>query len=544
MKRVACIFALAVVGGLLLWFLKSFTAADSSIKYVAWTSAEKIAPDGTAEDYSLGEDADFPSVGELYRFTGEVAEGHTGELLLELSGMEATVELDGEKYLEAASVLPQDSWIMPSAAIPLPEDWSGTLTVTCRILDEQGLSFPPFARFASVGLDERATLAYANHYSLITGASALAALLVAGLFVFGIARGRTEPKLIALFAAAVLTSVHWITIGMGNDFLPESAVRLLCWDGLEIATLLLMAAYIAMNRRRSFLKPFFLLAGVSAAALGVWYVISALTGGRMSGYVNSQVEGLFGSGYFSGILYYATFSVMLICTAASAYETISDFAAQKAEKQALMLKNELIMEGYHAIEQKLRADAEARHEFSHNVTAIYSLWQSGDSEALGRMIKDLQRQNAALSQTQFTKNFTINVILQDAASRAAKAGVSFDAQVRAAELAIPEADLCRLLMNMLDNALEAAAGAEGERFVRFRAAERNGFLAIKCENSFSHELKRDEKGGLVSTKSGGQHGLGVRLMSETAERYGSIPDISAADGVFTVQTALKLPENK
>lgn len=544
MKRISCFFALALVGGALLWFLGCFAKADSTIKFVTWTSAEKIAPDGTAEDYPLGEEADFPSEGELYRFTGNIAQGHTGELFLELSGMEATVELDGERYLDASFVPPQDSWIMPAVSIPLPEDWSGTLSVTCRILDPQNIMFPPYARFATVGLDEKALLAYANHYSLLTGASALAAVLAAWLFILSMVRGRAEFGLIALFCAAALTSVHWISVGMGHDFLPDYVVRILSWDGLEMATLLLIALYIALNRRKAFLKPFFLLTGISAAALCVWYLISAFTVGRMSGFVDSQVEGLFGGGYFSGILYYLTFVLMLICTAAGAYETISEFSEEKTQRQALALKNELIMEGYHAMEQKLRADAEARHEFSHNVTALWSLWQSGDSEALGNMINELKQQNAALSRTQFTENFTINVILQDAASRAAKAGVDFEAQVRAAEPGIPEADLCRLLMNMLDNALESAESSQDKRFVRFRAEERNGFLAVKCENSFSHELLRDKNGRLVSTKADGQHGLGVRLMSETAERYGSILDISAADGVFTVQTALKLPENK
>lgn len=545
MKRFVCISVLALIGGLLLWFLKSFTEADSSINYIEWNTAEKIFSDGTSAEIPVRQISSFPEIGESYRFTAEIGEGHSGELLFELSGMEISVEFNGEKYLDSVSVPPSGSAVMPRTAIPLASEQSGTLTVVCRILNTENILFPPLPRFVGIGFNESAEFAYANYYAFKTGAAALAAVLVAGLFVMGIARGSTDFKLIPLFITAILTAVHWISVGMGRSFMPEKIAGVLSWDGLEIAALLAMGTYIVMNRRSSFFKRFGILSAICAAALMASYVFSLITDGRVSRFINSEIMGLVNDGYFSGLIYYLTFGIMLICTAVAAYEGISFFVEQKAENQALELKNRLALDGYHAMEQKLKADAEARHEFSHNITALYALWQSGDNVALGNAISELKAQNALISQTQFTENFTINAILQDVSSKAVRAGIKFEAQVRVpSELDIPETDLCRLLMNMLDNALEAASENENG-FVRFSAEVRNGFLAVKCENSFSHDIKRDENGNLISTKDVEYHGLGIRLMSKTAERYGSIVDISVCDDkIFTVQTALKLPESK
>ena len=80
-------------------------------------------------------------------------------------------------------------------------------------------------------------------------------------------------------------------------------------------------------------------------------------------------------------------------------------------------------------------------------------------------------------------------------------------------------------MNMLDNAL-------------------NGFLAVKCENSYSGKRRQDANGNYITTKNDAEtHGFGLKLMSAVAVRYHSMLDIFTSENqTFTVQTALKLPK--
>lgn len=100
-------------------------------------------------------------------------------------------------------------------------------------------------------------------------------------------------------------------------------------------------------------------------------------------------------------------------------------------------------------------------------------------------------------------------------------------------------------MNMLDNAIEAADLCLEKKWIRFQAEVRNGFLAVKCENSFSGTVKMDKSGTYLTTKADSEdHGFGLKLMNAVAERYGSILDITLSSGnVFTIQTALKLPDS-
>lgn len=107
----------------------------------------------------------------------------------------------------------------------------------------------------------------------------------------------------------------------------------------------------------------------------------------------------------------------------------------------------------------------------------------------------------------YTANFAVNSILQDTASKAKAAGIAFTAEAQIPEkLPLSHQDLCALLMNLLDNALEAAAQVEepSQRFLRLRLSLQKGFLAVRCENSYTGKLTQDGKGNLLTTKENPQ----------------------------------------
>lgn len=132
------------------------------------------------------------------------------------------------------------------------------------------------------------------------------------------------------------------------------------------------------------------------------------------------------------------------------------------------------------------------------------------------------------------------------AAQAKKKDVTFRVSAVLPEmLQIREDDLCSLLFNMLDNALEAAAQTEqGEILCSMQI--RRQYLAIRCENTYSGTLRTDENGELLTTKDdASDHGFGLMKMRAIAKKYGSVLDISYDENRFTVMTALKLlPEKK
>lgn len=87
------------------------------------------------------------------------------------------------------------------------------------------------------------------------------------------------------------------------------------------------------------------------------------------------------------------------------------------------------------------------------------------------------------------------------------------------ELSIDTGNLCSLLLNMLDNALEAASQipVPGKREVACAIKVRQGHLAVRCENTYAGFLSVDERGKLQPTKTDGDsHGFGLAQMKAIA----------------------------
>lgn len=525
-------------------FLQNFTKLNTSIQYLEWQTAYTVGADGTETelDYTVS-----PEVGDRFRLETVIpASSEYGNLVFETAGLNMTVSIDGKEVWQSETTVPENAVGQTQAIIPLPQDTECRLTVTGTVTDTASLIFPPLPRFVPVDAQEIESYAYANYYGIPAGATAFISLMIAGLFLLSVTRKKADWSLIPLFLASVGLTMQRITKGMGHHFLSDGLVDFLNRQEIGILLLVLLVVYLVMNRQRKFWKYFGISAIASAAALGIAYTVSFFRKSYLSKYIGRLFADVTELADYSGLLYWVTVWMVAVCAVISAYAVMRSIIAQQMESKTLRLRNELIMNSYRAMESKVTDSAAIRHEMKHKIIALNALYQKGDYEALGQLIGDIKQQNDHLAQTQFTENFTVNTILQDAAYRAAQSDIRFEALVSVPpQLTVAESDLCELLMNMLDNALEAAAEADaGKRFVRFQIETKNGFLAVKCENSYSGKRRQDANGNYITTKNDAEtHGFGLKLMSAVAVRYHSMLDIFTSENqTFTVQTALKLPK--
>lgn len=531
-----------------IWFLHLFTVVDDTMLHINWQSSVQIEDDGSERPFVADDYSNTTDLKGSYRFTAQLPEGITsGYLLFETSGVSLSLSLNGTEIYQSSATLPKNTPSMSQATVPLPEGATGELVMTCEILDGTHAMFPPLVRYMPAGLKDTETFAIANRTGFSTGASAFVFLLAIGLFLSGIMLEKPDWSLIPLILASLSMMISRISQGEGYYFLPQWATNLLSRPEIGLFTVLALVVYLAMNRRRHFWKYLGMATAWSVAALLIFYLASYATGGSLFAYINNSISTLIQRGLYDGILYWVTLWLTAVSTLISAYVAVRAFADQQMQTRNLALKNKMMMESFHAIEEKMKETAFFRHELNHQLTALDCLCQKKDYSGIKELLDQWKETIEKQPQTIFTKNLIVNTILQEASQKAAQYGVSFDALVSVPkDLNIPEQELCSLLMNMLDNALEGCQKVEpaDKRFIRFRAKEVQGSLAIRCENSFTGKIKKDKKGRLLTTKEDTvSHGLGLSQMSRIAEKYHSQLDISYnADGIFTLQTALKIPE--
>ena len=129
---------------------------------------------------------------------------------------------------------------------------------------------PPLARLSTDPTDQAGAVAYANYYGLPAGATALALVLLWGLFLLGLSQGKgTWPLLLPTLAAALLTA-HRMALGYGNGFLPQPVQALLSAPWLEWVAALALVGFLVLHRERAFWKALGIVTAWSAGGWRCW----------------------------------------------------------------------------------------------------------------------------------------------------------------------------------------------------------------------------------------------------------------------------------
>ena len=107
------------------------------------------------------------------------------------------------------------------------------------------------------------------------------------------------------------------------------------------------------------------------------------------------------------------------------------------------------------------------------------------------------------------------------------------------DLPVPDTDLCSVLSNLLENAMEASLRTAPEkRSVQVSARLHSGnMVLLSVENAYDGKI-REKDGVFLSSKRPGE-GIGLQAVQHTAEKGGGYVRFHYGDGVFTANVMLR-----
>ncbi len=104
---------------------------------------------------------------------------------------------------------------------------------------------------------------------------------------------------------------------------------------------------------------------------------------------------------------------------------------------------------------------------------------------------------------------------------------------------IAEVDLCNLLSNILDNAIEASVKLpKEERQVIVKIDTVGEYLMIKSENRYDGSINRENDKYLTSKADKKGHGYGLSIIKGIAEKYRGESSVETTDQTFVIITTL------
>ena len=230
---------------------------------------------------------------------------------------------------------------------------------------------------------------------------------------------------------------------------------------------------------------------------------------------------------------------VLIFRISRQYEKEKELAKLKSEQA------ELLERDYTTLNHAYEVNAKLFHDFHNHIGVLQQLLSHQKIQEAEEYLNSLQAPVREMTDTIWTGDETIDYLINSMAARAKSDKIEFLIQVEfPRHTNVRSADLCAVIGNFLDNALEAARQAsERERkYIRLTIRRINQMLVIKVENSFgTHLIKEGDV--LKTTKAEeGLHGWGLKSARTAAEKYSGCVQTMYTDCVFQVVATLSFQE--
>lgn len=199
--------------------------------------------------------------------------------------------------------------------------------------------------------------------------------------------------------------------------------------------------------------------------------------------------------------------------------------------------NELQMTNHQmdALNLKMRAQ---RHDFLNHLQVVYSLLEMGESGEAADYLERIYRELRTVSRVLRTRVTAFNALLQVKNAACEDRGIRLEMDIRSTleGLPLPAWELCCVIGNLMDNAMDALADQPDGRIRLMVEDDLKGFRFTISNNgpSIPPEIRETIFEPGVSTRGEGR-GMGLSIVRSTLAEYGGSVTLGPEDEtVFTV----------
>ena len=212
------------------------------------------------------------------------------------------------------------------------------------------------------------------------------------------------------------------------------------------------------------------------------------------------------------------------------------FFSKQIDKRIAVYQRELIETHYREVENMYRQIRGWRHDYRNHIQMMKVLAANGDMDALKVYLDELDTDLNTVDTVVKTGNPMADAILNSKISLARSRNIptQVDAHIPV-KLKMSELDLCCIIGNLFDNAMEASmALPEEKRLIRVYMDMKGTQLYISFTN-FTAAKKLSKVGKGFKTSKGEGHGFGLVRMDDIVSRYDGYLSRNSEDGAFTTE---------
>jgi len=211
------------------------------------------------------------------------------------------------------------------------------------------------------------------------------------------------------------------------------------------------------------------------------------------------------------------------------------------DKKVAAFQSDLIMKHYDEVQNIYRQMRGWRHDYHNHIQVIKAHNALGQSDEINTYLNELDKDLTSVDTIIKSGNIMLDAILNSKLSLATAKKIAINAKASApASVTVSDIDLCVIVGNLLDNAIEACMKIENEedRFIRVYIGMFKEQFYVSISNSMGAGINK-HSGRFITTKKG-PHGFGLMRVDSIVEKYSGYLNRQNEEGVFATEIMLPI----
>lgn len=380
-----------------------------------------------------------------------------------------------------------------------------------------------------------------NHFYQFEGMLSLTILLLYILYAVFFTNGRVINQVLTtvmLFSLVILINVS-VTMCMSMVLGIRDTVIFTDSDGARLFALFLTKIiYFAVTRMivHMYKKDFIELATnetlLMVAMFGLLFVICTVLIRLQMRYPEIK-DSVFGAVLCALLLYVFV------------YYMLGKIARDNKDKMQIKLLETQLSEQRNLMEeagQVHRDIKKTEHDLKHHLFSVLGMVKMGKTEDAEQYLESLlHNYEASVFRYIQLDNSAISSILNFKIGRCHSSNIDMKTEIETDFDGFSDTDICVLLANVLDNAIEASEKVSVPKIL-VHLWDDKGYLHIDVRNRIEQPVLTDNRELATTKLDKDKHGLGIYSISQIVNRYDGMKDHYEKGGYFITDIWLKRPE--
>lgn len=218
------------------------------------------------------------------------------------------------------------------------------------------------------------------------------------------------------------------------------------------------------------------------------------------------------------------------------YVLMIKISRKNNEKTALLI-DKMQLETYRAqlaeSESRYNEINKIHHDMKNHLQCIQGYLTENDAANAQNYINDILQNKLDFNTTFIkTNNRVIDIVSNIKLIQCQYAKIKTKLNIQSFTLEIDDVDMCIILGNLFDNAIEACKKTQTERLICFEITQRKGYVNILIKNTVEESVLESNPELQTTKQDKKNHGIGLKSVKETIEKYNGMIEFYENNNFF------------